>query len=160
MSNRKRNGRGGAKMRLLSVLGIDPGPEESAAVEVIGREIKSKTNFTNEDFRALIAMIKPEIVYIEAIQNYGSAVGDSVFRTCYAIGRFIQVCQDLRQPYVLVKRPDIKRHLCGSVQTNDATVRASLLKRYGKGETNGITTHLWAALAVASYGADWEGIKN
>jgi hypothetical protein len=69
MSNRKRNGRGGAKMRLLSVLGIDPGPEESAAVEVIGREIKSKTNFTNEDFRALMAMIKPEIVYIEAIQN-------------------------------------------------------------------------------------------
>lgn len=144
----------------LSVLGIDPGPEESAAVEIAGGVIKSATNFANRDFRAVLAMVSPKYIYIEGFQNYGSSIGTSSIKTMYAIGSFIQVCEDEKADFRLVVRPEIKKHLCGTVAANDSTIRTSLLRRYGKGETRGITTHLWAALAVASYGADWERIKN
>lgn len=145
---------------MRSVLGIDPGPEESAAVEVRGGAIVSSVNFKNEDIRALLAMVNPEHTYIEGFQNYGTPPGGSSIKTMYAIGGFVLVCREEKRNYQLVVRPEIKRHLCGTVAANDATVRSALLMRYGKEKTKGITTHLWAALAVASYGADWERIRN
>lgn len=144
----------------LSVLGIDPGPEESAAVQLLDGKIQTYTNFKNADFRSILAMIDPKFVYIEGFQNYGVPPGSSSIQTMYAIGAFLQVCRDARMEHRLVVRPEVKKHLCGTVAANDAVIRASLLQRYGKEETKGISTHLWAALAVASYGADWERIRN
>lgn len=144
----------------LSVLGIDPGPEESAAVQLLDGKIQTYTNFKNADFRPILAMIEPKFVYIEGFQNYGVPPGSSSIQTMYAIGAFLQVCRDTRMEHRLVVRPEVKKHLCGTVAANDAVIRASLLQRYGKEETKGISTHLWAALAVASYGADWERIRN
>jgi Holliday junction resolvasome RuvABC endonuclease subunit len=147
-------------MRFPSVLGIDPGPDESAAVEVREGIIVSHTNFKNEDIRSLIAMVNPAAIYIEGFQSYGTPLGGPSIKTMYAIGGFVLVCREEKRKYQLVVRPEIKKHLCGTVAANDATVRTALLQRYGKEKAKGITSHLWAALAVASYGADWERIRN
>lgn len=145
----------------LSVLGIDPGPEESAAVQILDGKIQSYTNFKNADFRSILAMMADaKFVYIEGFQNYGVPPGSSSIQTMYAIGAFLQVCRDEKREHRLVVRPEVKKHLCGTVAANDGMIRSSLLQRYGKEGTKGISTHLWAALAVASYGADWERIRN
>lgn len=58
-----------------------------------------------------------------------------------------------------VKRSEVKRHLCGSLRAKDANVRQAIIDRYGgqaaigrkatPGPLYGVTSHAWAALAVA-----------
>ena len=104
------------------------------------------------------------------------AVGAEVFETCVWTGRFIQCWTDspfsyrigAERPVRRVFRRDVKMHLCGSARAKDANVRQALIDRYGPGKEAaigrkatpgplyGVTTHVWAALAVAVTAADRE----
>ena len=102
---------------------------------------------------------------IEGIQSYGAPVGKETFETCLWIGRFAQRWIDVHnQPFHLIYRPAIKAIVCGTTQSTDADVRASLLRLFpatGGGATPQVGTkaqpgplyaisgHLWSALAVA-----------
>ena len=92
---------------------------------------------------------------IEMIASYGMAVGREVFETCVWIGRFKQAYPD-PDAVKLVYRKDVKLHLCGSARAKDANIRQALIDKLGPvgtkkapGPLYGVTSHAWAAVAVA-----------
>jgi hypothetical protein len=145
------------------VIGIDPGPRESAFVFFDGLRCVSSNIFANEE---LLEKLKPTLplrlpIYCEHIASYGMAVGASVFETCVAIGRFWEAARRADREFHRVFRRDIKLHLCNSPRAKDANVRQALIDRLGPqgtkkspGPTYGVKSHEWAALAVAVYGWD------
>jgi hypothetical protein len=104
---------------------------------------------------------------IEMVASYGMPVGVDVFETVLWIGRFIQAWQP--HEYTKVFRKDVKIHLCNSMAAKDGNIRQALIDRYPatgggkvpqvgikscKGELFGIKSHLWSALAVATFWID------
>lgn len=101
---------------------------------------------------------------IEMIGHYGTGMpaGKDVFHTCLMIGRMVEAFTAKSIPVRLILRPTIKAHLCGSAKAKDQNVRQALIDRLGPPGTKkdpnpctyGISSHKWAALAVAVYAAD------
>jgi hypothetical protein len=80
-----------------------------------------------------------------------------VFESVFWTGRFVQSWLEERDGcQVRIPRGDIKLHLCHSARGKDANVRQALIDRFGapgtkkaQGPLYGVTSHCWAALAVA-----------
>lgn len=144
-----------------SILAIDPGTTESAFVVWDGTLLDSgfvPNEVLREFFRARLSFLEADEVAIEMIACYGMPVGKETFETCLWIGRF---CERSRIEPRLVYRKDIKIHLCGSMKAKDGNIRQALIDKHGQrgtkkqpGPTYGLSKHLWAAMAVASYAAD------
>lgn len=141
------------------ILALDPGTTHTAYVLFDGDTecILSKGIVSNDVMRDMLAncALNYERAAIEMIASYGMAVGREVFETCVWIGRFIE---NIKTPYRLVYRKDVKLHLCNSPRAKDANVRQALIDKYGlpgtkknQGKLYGVSSHLWAALAVADY---------
>ncbi|MFA6509966.1 MAG: hypothetical protein WCV62_05875 [Candidatus Peribacteraceae bacterium] len=118
----------------MLILGIDPGPTESAYCYVTAEQTVDATNKVGNE--GLIEMVRSSAsstghVALESIQSYGMAVGREVFDTCFMIGRLIQVCKDLGLPYTLIPRPEYTRRICGAGKVNDAILRQALELRFG-----------------------------
>ncbi len=95
---------------------------------------------------------------IEFVQSYGMAVGQTTFLTVRAIGRFEKAFGNDANIY-LYTRPTILTHITGGVRGKKKTqVIQSLKLRFGesrKGQPlEGISNHLWDALAAAVYHHD------
>ncbi len=152
----------------MSLLAIDPGPEQSAWVTFKDGKPASFAIEPNRAVLEQIAYTDAATLAIESIASYGMAVGAEVFETCVWVGRFIQqwCVLDDESAVRRVYRRDVKLHLCGSARAKDANVRQALIDRYGPGKAKaiglkaspgplyGMKSHLWAALAVAVYAAD------
>lgn len=89
---------------------------------------------------------------IETIQPRGMAIGEETIRTCIWIGRFLEAHGG---PHRLVKRSEVKLHLCGSMQAKDQNIRQALIDRYGipgtkaaPGLLYGFSADKWSALAI------------
>lgn len=148
------------------ILAIDPGPQQSAWLELdAGRPVRFGID-PNEYVLAILSRSPAERMAVEMIASYGMPVGAEVFETCVWIGRFRQcwaddLCGIVRPDSELVYRQQVKLHLCGSPRAKDANVRQALIDLYGPGKDAaigrkatpgplyGITSHVWAALAVA-----------
>lgn len=143
------------------VIGIDPGPDQSAYIEFDGSRVWRRGIVANKELQDMISFLGQSPIFIEMIASYGMAVGASVFNTCVAIG-WLECEADARGLHShRVFRKDIKLHLCQSPRAKDANVRQALLDRLGPqgtkkapGPTYGVKSHEWAALAVAVYGWD------
>lgn len=146
----------------MSLLAIDPGPEKSAWVLYDKGKILHTDIESNE---YLLKILKDPVhflgcdgadikhVALEKVASYGMAVGESVFETVFWTGRFVQAW---RGKSTRIPRKDIKMHLCQSMRAKDANIRQALIDKLGApgtrknpGPTFGITSHLWAALALA-----------
>ena len=131
------------------ILGLDPGPKDSAFVLFDGKRVLEHGHIDNEVLlERLIArrFEKPAyLTVIEQIQNYGAVVGADVLETVFWSGRFAQAAE----PFDRIKRPTIKRHLCKSVKAKDFDVRVALMNRFGGGFAITFKGHQFAALAVA-----------
>ena len=143
------------------VIGIDPGPEQSAYVEFDGKSVWRHGIVTNKHLHTMMLSFVHTPIFIEMIASYGMAVGASVFNTCVEIGWFEAVAHSCDIEVQRVYRKDVKLHLCNSPRAKDANVRQALIDRLGpqgtkksQGPTYGIKSHEWAALAVAVYGHD------
>lgn len=116
----------------MLILGIDPGPQRSAAVLIDEKfEVVVAEVFSNE---ILIGHIKRgawEHVAVESIQSYGMLVGREVFDTCYQIGRIQQACADKGMPCTLYPRMEYTRRICGTGKINDSILRQALELRFG-----------------------------
>lgn len=140
----------------MSVIGLDPGPTESALVVWNGVSITDAFHQPNEfiikrldDYGAL----KDRLV-IEQIASYGMAVGEDVFETVYWSGRFAErfgVDRVWR-----MKRLEVKMHLCHDSRAKDKNIRQAIIDRFGGkaatkkgGSLYGVAGDMWAALAVA-----------
>jgi len=139
----------------MTLLGIDPGPEQSAIVvwdeqRVVHSEIMQSsavTEFITE--RGLP-------VACEHLQCFGMAVGKEVFETAYWIGEIRHACAIHKLPFHRIYRSDEKMHLCQSMRAKDSNIRQALIDRFGivgtkkhPGPLFGIANDLWSALAVA-----------
>lgn len=149
-----------------TVIGVDPANIQSAFAVYDGEKIVEHGLVENGAFfgNILDAFIHNEVsmVYIEDIQSYGMAVGESVFSTCKYIGRLQLLCEQNNVPYEMVKRSDIKLHHCNTTRAKDSNIRAALIERFGgkgtkanQGFFYGISgSDKWSACAVAIYGSD------
>jgi hypothetical protein len=152
---------------ILSVLAIDPGTEQSAWVHL--RE-GAVVRFGLEPNRVVRRRCEEaqtwgiDAVAIEMVASYGLPVGSEVFDTVVWIGRFLESlirCNIPETDIVLMKRQEVKLHLCHSPKANDATIRQALIDRYGPGKEKAvgvkanpgplyhIKADIWSALAIA-----------
>jgi hypothetical protein len=144
------------------ILAIDPGTTSSGWALLDDGHLQCSGVVSNAEMLLMVAESTSDIA-IEMIASYGMAVGREVFETCIWIGRFIQAARN-PDAVRLVYRRDVKLHLCGSPKAKDANIRQALLDmfpRTGGGKTPqigtksqpgplyGVSSHAWAALAVA-----------
>lgn len=136
-------------------LAIDPGTHQSGLVLFNGRHVIEAGVHTNDVVLGYVENTPADDLAIEMIASYGMAVGKEVFDTCVWIGRFVQTW---RRPDAvrLIYRKDVKLHLCGSPRAKDPNIRQALIDLLGPpgtkkapGPTYGVSSHAWAALAVA-----------
>jgi hypothetical protein len=145
------------------ILAIDPGTNESAWLLWDDGKVRDKAIQDNEALLEALRNGWPHFacngkMAIEMIASYGMAVGAEVFETCIWIGRFMEAA---KMPVERVYRKDVKLNLCGTVKAKDPNVRQALIDRLGApgtksqpGATYGVSSHCWAALAVAVTAAD------
>jgi len=146
------------------IVGIDPGTDKSAIVAIQGMKIILKNIMPNEEMLNTVAslkeMIRPEvIVWCEMIECQGMPVGRETFTTVLWIGKYMLQAELVGVPFHLLTRREEKLHLCGSMRAKDANIRQALIDIYGEqgtkknpGGTYGVSSHCWAALAVAETG--------
>ena len=145
----------------MVIVGIDPGPEESAFVLWDGKAVLRSGNMRNDLLvNALpdgLMVLTEDVSYIaiEQIRGFGVLAGDKLFDTCFWTGRFVQAWGE--RYCRLVPRKKAIAHLCGTgARGNDRFVREALIARLGPpgtkkapGPTYGLSGHTWPALAVA-----------
>lgn len=142
----------------MNVIGIDPGPEQSALVVWTGIAAAPIRFGPNEDIlRCLIQWKGDTPLVIEKVASFGMPVGAEIFETVYWSGRFAQA---YGENVHRITRIEVKNHLCHSSRANDANVRQSIIDRFGgkdkaigkkacPGVLYDIKADLWSALAVA-----------
>lgn len=147
------------------ILAIDPGNTQSGWCLFDGARVFDSGVADNDLLLPSITCMKADTLAIEMIASYGMAVGREVFETCVWIGRFYQKwkMQTDSKP-ILVYRKDVKLHLCGTTKAKDTNIRQAIIDLFpatGGGKTPqigtkkqpgplyGISSHSWAALAVA-----------
>lgn len=149
----------------ITILAIDPGPEESAWVLWNGQFILGKAIENNEflisKIRNLVMPSAPHILALEEVRNtYGMPAGISICKTIFWTGRFYEAWQTSipNSQIVLVPRIDVKMYLCKTAKARDSNVRQALIDRFGKpGNKNnpgilyGVKKDMWQALALAVY---------
>lgn len=148
----------------LPVIGIDPGTEQSAFVRWDGKSVVECGIVPNEELLAKLSSSDPESgtpLYVEMIASYGMAVGKETFQTVLWIGRFVEDWHILGNPWHLIYRLQVKTYHCKSGRAKDANIRQALIDKYGQvgtkknpGPLYGIKSHLWSALAVATYAVE------
>lgn len=143
----------------VPILAIDPGPVRSGVVSYhAGRVLFAVPDMLNGAILAQLQAPQPagQVIAIETMQaNYAATVGASVIDTLIWIGRFMQATGN-PDAVLRIPRQAVKQAVCGNVKANDAGVRQALIDRLGlpgtkrnPGPTYGVTSHAWAALAVA-----------
>lgn len=153
-------------MALRTIVALDPGPTQTGYVVYDGARVLDSGIEKNRDVLRWLKARSPEWceeLAIEMIASYGMAVGREVFETCVWVGRYMQAwhCPDGAR---LILRSKVKLHLCKSSKAKDANIRAALIDLFpatGGGKTPqigtvkqpgplfGVSSHIWAALAVA-----------
>jgi len=143
------------------IIGIDPGPERSAAVALDERGIPVWGGVDdNAILLGKLKVVPPNVVIaIERVVCYGMPVGSSVLDMCVWIGRFIEAAQCPGRTIHQIPQSQVRSALCHSSRAKDSNIRQALIDRYGgeqaigkkaaPGPLHGITGHMWSALAVA-----------
>ena len=146
------------------ILAIDPGTAQSGVVQTEDGVITLACVMFNETLLERVrvtgayvanGLVAPMVFAIERFEARGMPIGEDSIETVIWTGRFMQ---DWHTPddVVLIRRSAIKVGLCGTSKAKDANIRQALIDRLGPpgskkspGPTFGVTSHAWAALAVA-----------
>lgn len=152
----------------MTILSIDPGPEQSAYVVWDGERIYEKAiesnhriimQMTSGDFKGF-----PVDLVIEQVKCYGMTVADSVFDTVFWTGRF---CEAWSANWHRIPRMQVKMHLCHNSRAKDSNIRQALIDRFGEpgtkkepGLTYGLKRDLWQAFALAVTWHDQNGANR
>jgi hypothetical protein len=142
----------------MTVIGIDPGPVQSAYVIWDGEKAQPFELLENGDLlRVVDGAVRGYVdeMVIEKVACYGMPVGDSVFETVFWSGRFAQAWHKEAHR---IPRKDVKMHLCQNMRAKDGNIIQALKDRFEpellprqrpKGILKGISKDVWQALAVA-----------
>lgn len=148
------------------VIGIDPGTEQSAYAAFDGERVTQFGIEPNIGVARVLRGLLPETVtavVFEQIENMGMPAGKETFETVFWTGRLFQVATSVVGIAKVERLPRraVKLHLCGSMKAKDPNIRQALIDRFGgskaaaiglkskQGPLYGISSHCWAALAVA-----------
>lgn len=143
------------------VLAVDPGTTQSGVVLWDGTSVIACGVFENGEVLELLDKRGPQHLALEMVASYGMAVGKETFRTVWWTGRFAERWQRRTSNLPMeVFRQNVKLHLCHTAKAKDTNIRAALLDRFGgkeaaigrkatPGPLYGVSSHAWAALAVA-----------
>ena len=144
------------------ILAIDPGTTQSGWVLYCtqSRCVHASGTHLNHEVLRTIEETYADNLAIERFEARGMPMGEDSIETVIWTGRFVQAWR-LPDSVVLVKRREVKSHLCGSSRAKDPHVRQSIIdsigapgKKSNPGPTYGVTSHAWAALAVAVTAAE------
>lgn len=141
------------------ILAIDPGTTQSGVVLYANGRVVEAGTHDNAAVLRIVRESEADVLAVERFEARGMAMGDESVVTVIWTGRFQQAWRS-PESVVLVKRSAIKSHLCGTQRAKDTNVRAALLDLFGgkeraigkkaaPGPLYGVTSHAWAALAVA-----------
>lgn len=149
----------------MTILAIDPGPVESAAVVIRKGIVTDARILPNEEL--LLAIHRQaqnrayDAIVIEQIASMGMAVGAEVFATCQYTGRLWEAARPL--PVHFLPRSAVKMAICGHPRAKDGNIRQALIDRFGGpaakkkgGVLHGFRKDLWQALAVGLAWLDGE----
>jgi hypothetical protein len=154
------------------ILAIDPGPDCSGWVlyDEHARRVErcgDDTDNSTLEWEVHVHALTGQPTVCEWVENYGKSPGQSVFRTCKQIGRFEHIGE--QSTFQELTRREIKLHLCGTMRSGDANVRAALVDKFGGSRAAAVGTkktpgplynvkgHASAALAVA---VTWAETRN
>lgn len=159
----------------MRIIGIDPGPVQSAAV-VYDTDIEWVTlkvfweNLTLDSWLGNVEEARSaDVLAIEDIQSYGGPVGADVFETCEWLGIFKRswwgpMCNHRATKNLrCITNPVISSWLTNQPRAKKSQIRQRLIDIFGgvdgrkkaigtkkdPGPLHEITNHLWDALAVA-----------
>lgn len=145
----------------MRIMAIDPGTTQSGWVLYDDKQVVDSGVSPNHE---LLVWVKhgqhANLLAIEMIASMGMSVGESTFETVRWIGRFQQAWHD-PEAVRLIKRHQVKTHLCGTQAAKDPNIRQRLIDLIGPqgtkrqpGPTYGVKSHAWAALGVAVTAAE------
>lgn len=137
------------------ILAVDPGTSQSGVVVLQAGRVLQAGVYPNADVLSLLATTEADLLAVERFEARGMAIGDESVVTMIWTGRFVQAWR-APDAVVLVKRSRVKSHLCGTQRAKDANIRQALIDLLGApgtkkapGATYSVSSHAWAALAVA-----------
>lgn len=139
-----------------TILAIDPGTAVSGWCILKPDDSIEAGVSPNEGLLYGLADMPADLMAVEVFEARGMPIGNESIETILYTGMLMQAWPGtLRR----VKRSEVKRHLCGTLKAKDANVRQAIIDRYGgqaaigrkatPGPLYGVTSHAWAALAVA-----------
>lgn len=147
------------------IIGIDPGPAQSALVAVhpdytIEAAAKLDNDQAVAQMGAFMADRRYTQVAIEGLACYGRPVGRETFETAYMVGAFRQIAQSAFRGCTIYHRPEYANAIAGTGKVTDAMLFQALRFRFGgtkKGEPLALLrgeSDLRSAFAVAVYHVD------
>src|SRR5882724_6483336 len=118
----------------MSIIAIDPGPDESAFLVWDGRRAVEFQHADNEtimqELRTWACGGDHDLqLVIEEVASYGMPVGREVFQTVFWAGRFCEAFGSHRTH--LMPRLTVKMYLCHNSRAKDGNIRQALIDRFG-----------------------------
>jgi len=147
------------------LVAIDPGPVTSGLVfyDTVGKRVLSAhAELPWVDVRTTLAFHKNEHLGVVCERTQAGPPSTDVVRTTEVVGRVMEACDNLKLPLELLYRREVLAGLGVSARgPKDALVRSALIDLHGTsralavgtrrapGPLYGVTSHAWAALALA-----------
>ena len=135
----------------MNVLGIDPGPYDSAYVIWDGERVSERKYLTNAVLLQRLSGNGYDQIAIERVRGYARQAGNDLTETSEWVGRF-----DGEFKARLIPNALVRGHHCGTAAATCAAVKNALKDRFpglaDKTKANpmrGANEHEWDALAVA-----------
>lgn len=152
---------------MSSIIAIDPGPVQSAIVHWHDGELGAFDIAPNAELEQVLTVATwpaESVLVIERVASFGMAVGEDVFETVYWTGRFAKTWDDRNYEAAdRMTRHAVKMFWCKRGNAKDSNITQAIVDRFGgvggmkaakgtkakPGPLHGVTSHVWAALALA-----------
>lgn len=143
------------------ILGIDPGPKVCGWAILHPDDSVDAGIADTEQMIYNLPDLRADKIAIEVFEPRGMRLGKESIETILATGRMFQRAKDARAPIELIRRSAVKSALCNTQRAKDKDIRRAIIDLYGgadslaigrkraPGPLYGVTSHAWAALAVA-----------
>lgn len=136
------------KMKHKTIIGIDPGPKESAYVLLCGTEIIKANYVPNDVMIHVVQDTDYDMLAVEGIRYQGSKkVGNDVFRTCELAGIFYQAARSRGK----------KAQILFRTKNNDQGTKS--IRAYITGD-NSCERRAIDSVVKSMFRDYWGGIKN
>lgn len=115
------------------IFSVDPGSKASAWMRYDGVKPIGFGKWENFELLQHLRHAEPDssLLVVESMVSYGMTVGDDVFSTCMYIGRLLEAWDHRGGDWKILKRPEIKMHVCHAVRATDKDIREALIQRWG-----------------------------